>query len=130
MQKAGKLNLPVLFHDGTPPYSTPLQIAAVAEKVPDTTIILGHAGLDDLYKDAVLACNRLKNVFLCTCGLSSGLLNYVIENCPIEKILFGSDGGFGIAGVVEELIDKVLATDADNKSLQKIFYDNAKRILP
>ena len=122
--------MPVLFHDGTPPYATPLQIAAVAEKAPDTTFILGHAGLDDLYADAILACNRLTNIYLCSCGLSSGRLNDVIGHCPAEKIMFGSDGGFGSAGVIEERIDHVLATDADNQTLQKIFYDNAKRILP
>ena len=130
MQKAVELNMPVLFHDGTPPYSTPLQIAAVAEKVPDTTIILGHAGLDDLYADAILACNRLKNVYLCACGPSSGLLNRVIQQCPAEKIMFGSDGGFGQVGVIEERIDEFLATDANDQTLRKIFYDNAKRILP
>jgi len=56
LEKAGELDMPVLFHDGTPPYSTPLQIADIAEKTPKTKIILGHAGLDDLVEDAVLAC--------------------------------------------------------------------------
>ena len=130
IQKAAELNMPVLFHDGTPPYSTPLQIAAVAEKVPDATIILGHSGLDDLYEDAISACNRQANVYLCSCGLSSGRLNYVIEKCPTEKIIFGSDGGSGLEGIVEELINKVLATGVNYQKLQKIFYNNAKRILP
>lgn len=129
VQKAGELDMPVLFHDGTPPYATPLQIAAIAEKAPDTTIILGHTGLHDLYTDAILACNTLPNVHLCCCGLSSGLLNRVIQQCPAEKIMFGSDGGFGLAGVIEERIDQVLATDANDQTLQKIFHDNAKRIL-
>ena len=53
-----------------------------------------------------------------------------VIHCPAEKIMFGSDGGFGSAGVIEELIDKVLATDANNQTLQKIFYDNAKKMLP
>ncbi|MDD5679517.1 MAG: hypothetical protein PHW60_16230 [Kiritimatiellae bacterium] len=55
LSKAGELGMPVLFHDGTPPYSAPLQIAYAAEQGPQTTIILGHSGLDDLRDEATLA---------------------------------------------------------------------------
>lgn len=129
LQRAGALGMPVLFHDGTPPYSTPLQIASVAEKAPETKIILGHAGLDDLYKDAILACLRHPNIYLCCCGPSCGYIEEIIRRCPSDRLLYGSDGGFG-AGLVPSAIDKILAVCDDEHLLRKIFYDNPQDILP
>ncbi|MFA5865728.1 MAG: amidohydrolase family protein [Phycisphaerae bacterium] len=123
LSRAGELSMPVVFHDGTPPYSSPLQIAAVAEKVPHTTIILGHAGLDDLYRDAILACKRQPNIHLCLCGPSSGYLREILHNCPVDRLLFGSDGGFG-ADLIAWRIATVRETGADPETLQKIFYEN------
>ena len=129
LQKAGELGLPVLFHDGTPPYATPLQIAYAAEKVPDTTIILGHAGLDDLYYDAILACQRHENIFLCLCSLSSGYIGKIIRQVPVEKLIFGSDGGF-LPGLGKDAVRKVYAACDDETILQAIFYDNPQKMLP
>lgn len=129
LKKAGELDMPVVFHDGTPPYSTPLQIAAAAEKVPDTMIILGHTGLDDLWQDAVCACLRQPNIYLCLCSLSSGYIVEVVEQCPEDKLLYGSDGGF-FSGIVKDGICKIETACKDRNMLEKIFYDNPQRIVP
>ena len=128
MGKAGELGMPVLFHDGTPPYSTPLQIAAAAGRTPDTNVILGHSGLDDLYRDAILACNRNDNIWLCLCSLSSGYIREVIRQCPADRLLFGSDGGFG-AGLVRDAVEKIYAACGDDSILEAIFYHNPRRLL-
>src|SRR5947209_9255266 len=47
LKRSAAAELPVLFHDGTPPYATTFQIAALARCVPETTVVLGHAGLAD-----------------------------------------------------------------------------------
>lgn len=129
LQEAGELGVPVLFHDGTPPYSTPLQIAAAAEKVPDTTVILGHSGLDDLFEDAILACLRQPNIYLCLCSLSAGHIQEIIRQCPVEKLLFGSDAGF-FEHVAESAIAKIRGTGASEETLSKIFYENAVSLRP
>ena len=126
---AGDLGFPVIFHDGTPPYASPLQIAALAEKVPQTIIILGHAGLDDLYEDAILACRRHPNIYLCLCGVSCGYIEQIIRRCPPERLLFGSDGGFS-SQVIELRIAMLRETDASASVLRQIFYDNPQRLLP
>jgi len=128
-RKAGQLGLPVLLHDGSPPYSTPLQIAMVAEQTPETTVILGHAGLDDLYEDAILACNRHPNVFLCLCSLSAGPIREVLRRCPADKLLFGSDGGLG-PGAVRPALAKFTGVDLPAEDLNKVFFANAQRLLP
>jgi uncharacterized protein len=129
LKRAGELKMPVLFHDGTPPYSTPLQIAAAAELVPETTIILGHSGLDDLYNDSILACLRQPNVYLCLCGISAGLIKEVIQRCPIDKLLFGSDGGF-MPNLIMMSIEKLLSTGASEEVLEHVFHHNPQRLLP
>jgi predicted TIM-barrel fold metal-dependent hydrolase len=129
LRKAGELGMPVLFHDGTPPYSAPLQIAAAAEKCPETTIILGHAGLDYLYNDAIIACNNLPNIYLCGCAVSSGYLRQIIENCNPDRLLFGSDGG-SAENIIDYGIDKYLQLGLGEDILRRIFYDNPRRLLP
>ena len=126
---AGALGFPVIFHDGTPPYSSSLQIAALAEKVPQTTIILGHAGLDDLYEDAILACRRHPNIYLCLCSISCGHIEQIVQRCPPERLLFGSDGGV-MPHLIKLAIAKLRETDAPASALRKIFYDNPQRLLP
>ena len=42
--EAERLAIPILFHDGTPAYSTPLQIAVLLDRYPELTVILGHGG--------------------------------------------------------------------------------------
>ncbi|MFC1606492.1 amidohydrolase family protein [Candidatus Latescibacterota bacterium] len=129
LKKAGELDMPVLFHDGTPPYTNPLQIAWAAEQVPETTIILGHAGLDDLYNDAILACRRQKNIYLCLCSLSSGRIGEIIRKCPPDKLLYGSDGGFA-EGLISDAIEKIRSACMCDNILQAIFQDNPHNILP
>jgi uncharacterized protein len=126
--RAGELNMPVILHDGTPPYCTPLQIAAVAEKAPQTTVILGHAGLDDLYEDAILACRRQPNIFLCLCGPSSGCVEQMVRRCPAERLLFGSDGGFG-GGLVPWRLETIRQVVRDVRVLEKIYYENPRTIM-
>jgi len=128
LKEAGRLNMPVLFHDGTPPYCTPLQIAEIAEAVPETTFILGHAGLDDLYQDAIIACNRLPNVYLCCCSISSGYISKIIKQCPAEKLLYGSDGGFG-KDLISDALNKIYAVETDKSILEKIFFKNPSKLI-
>ncbi len=129
LRRAGELGMPVVFHDGTPPYSTPMQIARAAEQAPRTTIVLGHSGLDDLYRDASLACLRHPNVWLCLCSLSAGNIAEVVSRCPKDRLLFGSDGGFRAflpRAAMAKFTDLGLS-DADAKA---IFRDNALRLIP
>ncbi len=128
VHKAGELGMPVLFHDGSPPYATPLQISAVAEKAPGTIVILGHAGLDDLYQDAISACLRCNNIYLCCCSVSSGYMMEIFNRCPPDKLMYGSDGGVAV-NIVKDAINKIMATGASKNTLRKIFYDIPQSIV-
>jgi uncharacterized protein len=90
---AGRLGIPVLFHDGTPPFSTPLQLAALARRHPGTAIVLGHGGLHDLWREAVEAVLTTGNVHLCMCGTPGYAMRAIVARCPFDRLLFGTDAG-------------------------------------
>ena len=68
LKRAAAAGLPVLFHDGTPPYSTTFQIAATARWVPEATVVLGHAGLADYCLPAAQLVRDIPNLYACICG--------------------------------------------------------------
>jgi len=92
-EAAARLGIPVLFHDGTPPFSTPLQLAGLAERHPDTTVVLGHGGLHDLWREAAAAVLATENVYLCMCATPGYAMRALIARCPLDRLLFGTDAG-------------------------------------
>lgn len=92
-ETAADLGVPILFHDGTPPFSTPLQLATLAARHPRTTIVLGHGGLHDLWREAVAAVQAAENVHLCMCATPGYAMRAIVERCPLERLLFGTDAG-------------------------------------
>jgi len=92
-EEAAALGIPVLFHDGTPPFSAPLQLATLARRHPRTTIVLGHGGLHDLWREAIAAVATTANVHLCMCGTPGYAMRAIVRRCPPDRLLFGTDGG-------------------------------------
>jgi hypothetical protein len=92
-EAAAELGIPVLFHDGTPPFSAPLQLADVARRHPRATIVLGHGGLHDLWREAATAVMAASNLHVCLCATPPYAMRAIVERCPLERVLFGTDGG-------------------------------------
>ena len=86
-----ELGVTILFHDGTPPYATPLQEARLAREYPELKIVSGHSGLNDLWTDAVLAAKRYPNYYLSFCGSTTGQMQQIVDQIPPEQICVGSD---------------------------------------
>jgi uncharacterized protein len=86
-----ELNVSILFHDGTPVYSTPLQIARLAREYPRLRVISGHAGLCDLYTDSIAAAKRYPNYYICLCSVNPTQMQTIIYSVPPEQICVGSD---------------------------------------
>jgi len=86
-----KLEINIVFHDGTPPYCTPLQMARLCRDYPLLKVVSGHSGLNDLWSDAIAAAKRFSNYYLCLCGLPLGPMQRVINEVRPEQICVGSD---------------------------------------
>lgn len=131
-ETAASLGIPVLFHDGTPPWSTPLQLAALARRHPHTTIVLGHGGLHDLWREAVAAVDSATNVHICLCATPAYAMRAIIERCAADRILFGTDGGLlpeAEQRYVSLRIRQLRLLGLDEPRQRAILYDNPQRLL-
>jgi uncharacterized protein len=126
---ANRLRLTVLFHDGTPPYTSSLQIAWLAERYPDCTMVLGHGGLKDLAENAIQAVRRQPNVYLQTVGMTLLGMRRALEQVGPTRILHGSDGGFGNLSYIDYNILKLRTWGLPPDEEALIFGDNARRLI-
>ena len=126
---AARHRLPVLFHDGTPPYATTFQIAALARWVPEATIVLGHGGLADYVTVAGESARDLHNLYICLCCPKAGDLLYLLDTAGTDKVMWGSDFGFSDWRMLAERLDDVYQAKLDPVTEHKVFYANAARLL-
>jgi predicted TIM-barrel fold metal-dependent hydrolase len=126
---SAKHGVPILYHDGTPPYSTTYQIADLARWSPETIVVLGHAGSADYANPAAQLIRDIPNLHGCYCGSRPGDLEHLVELAGADKIIFGSD--FGAAGwrLLPERIDNVVEADLTDEQLDLILYANAAKLL-
>jgi uncharacterized protein len=99
-EMAAQWKIPVMFHDGTPCYSLPSQIALLARRHPATTIILGHCGLFEHWREAIAAMKYAENLWGCLCGPQVAAASELVRRCDLQRLLWGSDFGFTLTDVV------------------------------
>ena len=129
LKLAGRAGLPVLLHDGTPPYSTTFQIAACARWVPEATIVLGHAGLADYCGAAARLVRDMPNLYACACGPRAGDVRHLVDVAGVEKVLFGSDFGLSDWMILEDRLDAVRFAGLNERETQAVLAGNAQRLL-
>ncbi|RKY62553.1 MAG: amidohydrolase [Candidatus Latescibacterota bacterium] len=124
------LGVPAVFHDGTPPYSAPLQIAYIASQFPQVPVILGHSGLHDMWREALRAARKLDNIYLCTCGSTFLALRTMAQVVGASRMIYGSDfllGGVEGMRYQLKLVD-LLPLPEDDK--EKILGGNLMDLVP
>ena len=93
VREAADLGVPVLFHCGDEPMTTPYQIAPLAQKVPAAQIILAHMGGYYHVDDAIAAAERIPNLYLETSAMPfPHKIREAVQRIGAERVLFGSDG--------------------------------------
>ncbi|MGQ9681885.1 MAG: amidohydrolase family protein [Anaerolineae bacterium] len=127
---AAALGWPVILHDGTPPYSTPLQIAYVARQVPEATVILGHGGLSDFPSEALAAARRCPNIVICPCGVPLNWMREFVRVLGAERLVFGSDYPFGGEASVYYYLDKMRQLGLSAEESEMVFAGNLCRLIP
>lgn len=131
-ETAAAHGIPVLFHDGTPPFSTPLQLASLARRHPRTAIVLGHGGLHDLWREAIAAVATTPNVHLCMCGTPGYAMRAIVRRCPPDRLLFGTDGGLRTEPMPRYAILRIRQLDEiglDDALREAILDVNPRRLL-
>jgi predicted TIM-barrel fold metal-dependent hydrolase len=127
LRLAGTLGVPVLFHCGDDPYTTPQAIAAGADQAPDAAVVLGHMGGYFHVDEAIAMAERHANLYLETSAMPyPAKIAEAVERVGAERVLFGSDGpGCNPALEVEKVRLAGLGGDAERLVLGV----NAARLL-
>ena len=85
------LGVAVIFHDGSPVYTHPLQCARLCRDFPGLKVVSGHAGLGDLWREAIAAARRYPDFFLCLSGPRELAMAEVVREVRAEQLCVGSD---------------------------------------
>lgn len=90
---AASAGVPVLFHCGDDPYTTPQTLGLAAELVPECSIVFGHMGGYSHVPDAIAAAQRNPNVFLETSAMPyPDMIRRAVGELGADRVVFGSDG--------------------------------------
>jgi len=124
VEEAIRLNIPIIFHSGSPPYACPTQIGNLARKFPEAKLILGEAGLKDLWLDALAVGIKYPNIYLCPAASPFSAVKEMISTIPIGKLLFGTDLGFSQKEEVLLEIEKIRLLPLTEKERRMVFSEN------
>jgi predicted TIM-barrel fold metal-dependent hydrolase len=128
LKRAGAAKLPVIFHDGTPPYSTTYQIAMCARWVPEVNVVLGHAGLADYTTAAAQLCRDIPNLYACVCGPRTADIRHIVEISGPGKVLFGSDFGLSDALILRDRLDSVIHAGLSEDERDQVLYRTSAKL--
>lgn len=106
--------------------SSPLDVADLAARHPDATIICGHTGGD--WERGVRSIRAFKNVWADLAGAdpTNGVTEMAVRELGAERVLFGSDaGGRSFASQLA----KVHGARIPDAAKRLIFGENLKRLL-
>ncbi len=126
VEKAVKLGIPVMIHSGTPPHSTPSQIATLADAFPDATIIMAHMGLSETYAaDARFAAKKCDNIYLESSCLPAGYVGMAIKEVGADRVMYGSDSPWN---VTETELAKVMILKLSEEEERLVLGENAAKV--
>lgn len=126
--RAASADVPILFHDGTPPMSLPSQVGLLARRHPKTTLVLGHCGLLEFWQEALMVLNGCPNVWGCLCSPHPGALRQIFQNGPQDRLCFGSDFGFGKADLLAYRLGLLRTALPDAGVQDRILNHNPRRL--
>ncbi|MFA5865673.1 MAG: amidohydrolase family protein [Phycisphaerae bacterium] len=126
---AGEHGVPIVFHDGTPPYSLPSQIGLLAEMFPGTLFTLGHGGILFYWQEALETTKRYNNIIITLCGQHPWAMQKICDQVAPDRILFGTDFvGPGAEEYIAYRKGLVEGLKLPSELREKIMSKNAQRI--
>lgn len=126
---AAQHDVPMLFHDGTPPFSLPSQIALLARRHPKTRIILGHCGLLEHWREAIACLNTVENLYGCLCSPHPAAIRELIARCDHRRLCWGTDQGFSLSDCFDYRLGMMQRMGLTAKTLETIFETTPRRLL-
>lgn len=128
-ERAAAAGVPILFHDGTPPFSLPSQIGLLAKRHPRVTVILGHCGMLEFWEEAAEVLRLFENVWGCLCSPHPAALRHLARRAPLERLCWGSDFGFGQADLLGYRLKLLQAGGLGPEVEDRLLRENPARLL-
>jgi hypothetical protein len=135
-KRAGELKLPVIIHLGHDPvstyvrHSTPLDLAILADKFPDTTFIGAHLGGMFAWGDVAYHYKGKRNLYIDTAIVGKwcpkSLCELIISRLGYDRVLFGTDAPFSSVPIEKEFVESLNIPSAQKDA---ILYKNALELL-
>ena len=120
--------VPIIFHDGTPPFSLPEQVISLAERFPRTLFVSGHSGLLWNWK-TLLHGAALPNLMITLCGVHGHALETLAKAYDSGNILWGSDFGFGLSDSIGYRFRLLETASISDTLRQRILEQNPLRLI-
>ena len=121
--------LPVFFHDGSAEYCSAIQVAYFARTHPGLTVVSGHSGLRDLWRDYAETAGDIPNLWLCLSGPTQWGIQKLYDRLGPERLMFGSDGGLGTPAIIKAYLLRIERLDAPAEHKKMILGENAMRFM-
>jgi uncharacterized protein len=127
MRRCGELGVPVLFHCGDDPYTTPQAIALGVKQAPETTVVLAHMGGYFHVDQAIAEAERVPNLYLETSAMPYPLrIAEAVDRIGADRVVFGSDGP-GCNPALE--VRKVKLSKLPPRDEEQVLGGTARRLL-
>ena len=124
-QTARELGIPVMVHTGMgAPFADPGQLMGPADKFPDVTIVLAHAGAAISSATAIGVAQRCGNVVLEPSWCRTNDIKAMIDAVGADRVMFGTDTPENIA--VE--FAKYGSLTLDDTVRAAVFHGTARRV--
>ena len=104
-------------------------MAGLARRHPRTTVVLGHSGLLEHWREGIEAIRRCPNIWACLCGVHPAAIREYVKSCDHSRLLWGSDFGFGFSDPIAYRYGMMYELDLPSGVLQAILTDNPSRLL-
>jgi len=127
--EAERNGLPIFLHDGSAEYCSAIQVAYFARAHPGLTVVSGHSGLRDLWRDYVETAGDIPNLWLCLSGPTQWGIQKLYDRLGPERLMFGSDGGLGTAAITKAYLLRIARLDAPESHKEMILGENAARFM-
>jgi uncharacterized protein len=128
-EMAAQWRIPLLFHDGTPCYSLPSQMAVLARRHPQTTMILGHCGLFEHWREAIAAMRYAENLWGCLCGPYLSGMSELVRRCDPQRLVWGTDYGCSFGDIAGYRLGLLKALRLADQQCERITEHNPRRLL-
>lgn len=121
---AAELGVPMMVHTGSGiPFSSPMHILKAAKEYPELKIVVAHAGMGVMAREAVILAQICENVYLEPTWTGVADMGMVYKELGAGKIMFSSDHVNNVTVQYE-----TIKTVVPEKEMEQVLYKTAESV--